>query len=182
MRKLTWLLIFFCFTANALTIDQAYQAIAVNRIPFNVKNNQLNTNISDYLNQLFKLTDELVVIRVNLQNEYFNNNFNDKTFKTYQHDTLNILKKISLLTPPHQLISTQKNIIKAVQNQVAYFSELQLTAQDSSTPLIDMSHKLVQHSHQLLVATYYHLLKILPHASKAIQSSFYSHFCALDLI
>ena len=185
MQQLKWFtgffLLFFINLSLALTVPQTYQTLGVNQVTFNAAKSRLPKAEALYLQEMFSLTDKLAQTRVTFGMKLANAKQNaEKLFEAYQRTTKELQNKLHKLTTPKNLQPVLSKINTALNEQVAYYA--QKLEKDKQYHQIDFDNKLVQHSHQQLLAAYYKLMTTFPSANRHSQQAFYAHLCVLDLI
>lgn len=147
----------------ALTVEEAYAAVPHKRTLYMTGQSRLSAANSDYLQQLFTLTDEALILRIRFMR-------GERDEYLYE----DVLAQLKQLQAPAIAQAAHKLIIRAITQQFHYFKAPDLNNSKQK-------RKLMQSSHRLLIAAYNELMKKLPD-SKHNKKAYFDHLCALDFI
>ncbi len=170
--------------AQDAMIQQGYDSLGVNRTDFSTKNSKIEKQDAAYLDRLFAVTDEIMVVRLSaLQQLYHNANVD--TVKDYNRVVDDMLGRLSQSRAPQHLAYVETTIISAIREQQQFLNQW---ASAKDTPEFDhiknsyAAAPLVSSSHQKLLDAYGELMGIYAYENGHNKKAFYSHLCALDFI
>ena len=152
-------------------IETAYAITNVQRVAYTKESSRLPANISDYLSELFNVTDFLVIER--MQNQRLLTAKKPLHLKAYDL----AVAKLKSMTAPQQLTEAHALIVSAIINQKTYFELMQQTGEKFSA-----DHVLVQTSSKQLIKAWKIMGRELKTEEKRNLFSFEKHLCALDFI
>jgi hypothetical protein len=161
----------------AMSIEEAYKAISHKRTVFEGFNSKLDRQKIESLNQLFDLTEQGIVIRVESLNALYEANFPMLEQHLREYRSLNA--RISALNVPVELKPVQELIYQAIALHQGYFEKKLKDRKQYSQQEIMISRDLHLAS-QKLHQSFETLVKIYPAETAHNKAAFEDYMCALD--
>ncbi len=161
------LILLLCLSGvcQALSVQQAYDAIPHARTTYDVTQANNAAANTKYLHQLFTIVDQLVVARVEgLQGTIVKGRY------------AQLIDQLAKLTPPKADKPAQQLIIKAVTTHEAYFKHY---AKKASRQQL---FQLQKASSRQLIRAYQLLMQNHAQETTHNKKSFFDHLCALDFL
>lgn len=156
---------------NPAGLDLAYAWTNVVRTPFDASQIKASPEEKAYLSSLFKITDQGVLRRIWVMSHVYGH-VKAAPPPQIHLQTINDLKA---LTPPTTLQAVHDKIINALQIQDAFLTDFKNWSQLSSDARVKDSDLPLREAYSML-------LSLFSSSPASIQTSFYSHLCALSLI
>lgn len=154
-----------------IPLNMAYEMTNVERVIYSKEKSKLSPAESDYLSQLFRITDFLVIERI--QNE--NKLRNKEPLNLAAYDLADA--KLQQMQVPEKAKHIHVLIKNAILNQKYYYQVRQNTGEE-----FDVASPYVQSAHQHLLTAWDFLKKNFPDENKDNIRSFEKHLCAMDFI
>ena len=171
-------------SSNVLTVEEAYKAIPHGRTPFNQRESEVAELDSGYLDDLFSLTDNAVVARVQQQQTMSRYEGGDNGQGWYDETIDGVLARLNALSSPEYLEEPSELIVSAIEEQKQFFQEWAEASDEEKADIREQTarHPLVQSSHRKLIKAYKKLMSQFPEETKHNKKAFFDHLCALDFI
>ncbi|MEK7484985.1 MAG: hypothetical protein AABZ60_11715 [Planctomycetota bacterium] len=173
-----------------ISVTEAYEKVPKGqhaRSPFSAQISTLSTPEKLYLEQLFQLTDQALVQRVQTLSWFQSNGQEGENFDYYQQKINGVLEQLSQLIPPQNLKQAHDLLIQAIQEQCSFFKAWDEAVQKKQhfpyrVYQGDPVHLLVSQSSAKLINIYNILIRLYPSEDERNKQSFYAHLCYLDFI
>lgn len=152
--------------AQAMSVEEAYQAIPHHRTVFSPKEATMPKPEADALMTLFEATDVAIIAKARVKK--------GESVAAAYADAFKAQKALRL---PEKLKAIQHLIAEAVQNEHDY-----LSASRANPSLPFQGHPLVQSASQKLHQAYSELMRLYPSENASNKQAFFDYLCALDFV
>jgi hypothetical protein len=165
------------FDIQAMSIEEAYQAIPHRRTVFEGYNSKLNKMQIQSLQFMFDLTEQGIMIKVESLDSLFKND--TKQLASHLQEYRALVANISALKMPAELDSVKNMILQAIVLQQGYFENKLKTGQPYSQQEV-ISSKVLHDASLKLHQAFESLVRIYPSETAHNKAAFEDYLCALD--
>lgn len=172
--------------ANALTVEEAYQAIPHKRIAYDATLSTRTQEEKEYLSQLFTLSDKALVERVETMQALAKGN--EARFQIYEEHVSSIERDLRALKEPPSAQGLTVILLNAIENQHHFFLEWAQALRTKSSFSFPGGatgqgvHQNIRAASGALHQLYGELQQRYGSEHAQNRDSFYQHLCALDFI
>jgi hypothetical protein len=166
----------FPVVSFALTADEAYKAIPHARTIFDLDHAVMPQDEKEFLNKIFELTDEALIIRVQTLQAFRSGNFQPNDYVKQYDDVLNQFRTVDV---PPKLGQVHRQIEKAIETQKKFFLKWQTMGKVRGNIAGESE---VQSASQNLHEAYSLLMSLYPNETDRNKEAFFNYLCALDFI
>lgn len=181
---LIWLLL--PVVSNALTVEEAYNAIPHTRAPYDPGRSTRETVESQFLSELLALSDRALVQRITAMRAMSAGK--PGALATYESEVDNIVRDIEALSEPASAKGLGSILVQAIRGQQEFFRSWARASENgqafavprgAATSGVDST---IRASSGRLHQLYGELMRRYANESPENKNSFFQHLCALDFI
>ena len=168
--------VFALIFAAQLSVEEAYQAIPHRRTTWDETQTKMPKETSRALHELFQLSDEGVVLRVETMGSIDRKDLSAAEMSLNKYSSL--LEKIIKHPTPKELLSFKKLLISAIEKQRDFLSDSLKIQYVKRSPWAPLAREASQKLHE----AYAVLMSQFPEESPRNKQAFFDYLCALDFI
>ncbi|HZN58772.1 MAG TPA: hypothetical protein VFD71_11905 [Planctomycetota bacterium] len=163
-----------------IRVEQAYASVPHRHTRFDPDSTSMTKEESSYLQSMFDLIDQAIVLRVATQGDYRHGATDETKHLAAMEEAQSYLQR---LRAPPALEAFHEFVRRALEEQSAYFREWHEQGANFrfGAPGAVGLHPKVQSSSQALHQAYNALLNLYPGAAYRTQQAFFDGLCTLDL-
>ncbi|MFT5387276.1 MAG: hypothetical protein ACI9F2_000690 [Lysobacterales bacterium] len=163
-------------SVEALSVDDAYQAIPHRRTVFDSSETSMTQGDREYLEIFYRLVDEAIVQRVSMLMYLSSQGDHGEVSTAYDR----IIYDLEVLEPPVKIKQAHHLVIAAIKQQREFLDNWYEQSLPSNTSVASDAE--VRGASQKLRQAYSIMLSAYPIVSVNNKKSFFDYLCALDFI